>query len=550
MDRIREILDSIENDTLDDDTLAAYETELLDLFDQLPADTDTALLTEIADGVDALRAAASERLTAAAERAAERDAIAARLRPVEVPAETVEEIEDALESVDVPDETPDTVETPEAVEVPEPIAASAPPAAEVARRQPARTRPRETAPEAPKVNHTLTLNGREVTHPEVIESFADALNSGGLMNERARVRFEFPDELRVADDTSPGNVAKLRRAAEVRRDPASWAADALTASMWCSPADTVYDYPVISNASRPVRNALPSFQATRGRVQYPTPVTLDDIDVAGSDASVSIYTDTEFDAGTNKPFDELPCPSWTTYSTHAVTKRYRLTNMNELADPEHVANYDALVNAAHARLAEGKLLDLIKANSTAKSEAASFGASRDLLEAIKRAAAHIRSQFRSDTQCRVLLPAWAVVMGEADLIRALQSDPAFLTDATGIFARALADVGVNLSTYIDTPSSGTSQVLNLDAGAQLDAFPTTVQWGIWDEGHFVFLDRGTLDFGVVRDSTLNDDNKAEIFYESFEGIAKVGTKALWVSQSVCHDGTSGAGVDVNVCLGS
>lgn len=559
MDRIAEILGYLEDPTaLSDEQIAALEAELLDIFAAIRAGeydgvepTDVATLRSVAEATTNLRALAAERFAAAEALAAEVAEIEALLdaTEAEVVAETADE--PVAEVVELPTEEPEA-ETAEVEEL-EPIAASAPPAAHVAARQPVRTRPRPEAPAEPTPNYRILLNGREATDAEVHEHFADTLSSGaGYFREKRRVQFAFP-EGRVADESGAHHVAPIIRQMQAERSSVSnWrnGGEALTAGMWCAPAETIYDYPVLANDARPVRGALPPLNAVRGRVEVPTPVSISDIDTSGSDASVSIYTDTEFDAGTNKPVDTLPCPSFTTYGTHAVTKRLRLTNMDQLGYPEHVANYDQVVNAAHARLAEQKLLDLLKSLSTAKSEAASFGTSRDLLEAIKRAAATIRSEQRSETAMRVLLPTWVLAMAEADLIRGLQSDPSFLTNASGIFTQALADAGVNVSFYADTPTTGTSQLLSADAGAQLDAFPLVVQWGIWPEGTFIFLDKGYHDFGIVRDSTLNDDNLAEMFAESFEGIAKVGPQALWVSQSVCHDGTSGAGVDVNVCLGS
>lgn len=564
MDRIAEILAALADPaSLTDDQVAEYETELLTIFDQIRTGayegvdrTDTATLRSIADAVQALRGVAAERLTAAETLAAEIEAIAAELA-VEAPEadpapDPSGDDADPVAAVDGETVTPDDADVTAPAEPLPVAAAAAPPAAapsvtRVAARSTAPA-PRPTEPAAP--NHSFTMGRETVTKAEALARMGDALDSGAVFSERARLNVQFPEELQLTDGSNTDRINRIR---QERRNPANWGNDApITAAMWCAPAEVIYDYPVTAEADRPFRDALPSAQLTRGKVQVPGAIKLSDVDIAGTDAAVSVWTTTQADAGTDKPVALLPCPSFTTYQTHAVTKRYRFTNMDEMAYGEHIANYDALVDAAHARMAEGKLLDLVKAAvDNSVTEAASFGASRDLIEAIKRAAAQIHSRQRSSGMLRVVLPEWALVHGESDLVRALQSDPGFLTDAKRIFAEALADTGVNVSTYRDTPSSGTSQVLATQSGQlQLNAMPTVVQWGIWDEGHFLFLDRGRKDFGVVRDTTMNNDNLAEIFYETFEGVAKVGVESLWVSQSVCHDGTSGAGVDVNVCLGS
>jgi hypothetical protein len=58
----------------------------------------------------------------------------------------------------------------------------------------------------------------------------------------------------------------------------------------------------------------------------------------------------------------------------------------------------------------------------------------------------------------------------------------------------------------------------------------------------LFLDGGTLDLGLVRDSTLNSTNDYKIFLETFEGVAKVGVESLRVTTPVILAGASAATV--------
>jgi hypothetical protein len=87
------------------------------------------------------------------------------------------------------------------------------------------------------------------------------------------------------------------------------------------------------------------------------------------------------------------------------------------------------------------------------------------------------------------------------------------------------------------------------AGA-LNPWPDTVQWGLYDEGHHLFLDGGTLDLGIVRDSTLNRTNDFETFVETFEGLAPRGVESIWITSTVCPDGTSAAAIEDAVDCGS
>jgi hypothetical protein len=56
--------------------------------------------------------------------------------------------------------------------------------------------------------------------------------------------------------------------------------------------------------------------------------------------------------------------------------------------------------------------------------------------------------------------------------------------------------------------------------AALLDFPDVVESYVFPEGSVQFLDGGTLDLGVVRDSRTNAANRYETFVETFEGVAK------------------------------
>jgi hypothetical protein len=49
------------------------------------------------------------------------------------------------------------------------------------------------------------------------------------------------------------------------------------------------------------------------------------------------------------------------------------------------------------------------------------------------------------------------------------------------------------------------------------------------QGTFLYLDGGTLDLGLIRDSTLNATNNFEIFAETFENIARIDGRPLTIT---------------------
>jgi hypothetical protein len=71
-------------------------------------------------------------------------------------------------------------------------------------------------------------------------------------------------------------------------------------------------------------------------------------------------------------------------------------------------------------------------------------------------------------------------------------------------------------------------------------FPDTFVWYIFAEGSFLFLDGGTLDLGVIRDSTLVGTNDYKMFVETFENVALVGVESLQVTSTINVNGVAAA----------
>ena len=56
----------------------------------------------------------------------------------------------------------------------------------------------------------------------------------------------------------------------------------------------------------------------------------------------------------------------------------------------------------------------------------------------------------------------------------------------------------------------------------------------------MFLDGGTLDLGVIRDSTLVGTNDYTMFVETFENVALVGVESLQVTSTINVNGVAAA----------
>jgi hypothetical protein len=338
----------------------------------------------------------------------------------------------------------------------------------------------------------------------------------------ARVSADYPEERRLGEDALVASA----------RIEAVTAPEALVASGGiCAPVEALYDLPGFSTADRPVRDALAGFMATRGGVRFnPRPKL---VDMTPGVGVWSAATDAAPGAQT-KPVLNLVCPPEAEIKIDAITHGLRVGNMTSRSAPEMVAAVLELLIARHSRMAETNLLTAITAASVAVDAtpgATAIGASRELLTHVERAAVAMRSRHRmQDTAVlRAILPAWARGLLRADLTRAMPGDS--MTAATD------ADLDRHFAVrHIAVTYSLDAQPFAAQVAGPLQSFPATVVWWLWAEGGMLFLDGGTLDLGIVRDSTLNATNDSIVFAESFEQIAPVGPESLRITSTVDASG--------------
>lgn len=350
----------------------------------------------------------------------------------------------------------------------------------------------------------------------------------------ASVAGNYPAD-RVLDATNwQSNMEKIKAVASP---------EAVTASGGlCAPLEPYYGIQVISAANRPVRDALPKFSADRGGVRFLPPPRLSDltgaIGVTTAEQDAGTYGEGEGDTPF-KPCLHVTCGEEQTVEIEAIHRCLTFGNFAARTYPEQVEAWLALAIAAHARRAETLLLDAIDTASTHTTGAASYSAVRTLLPQVDQAIAAYRSRNRTapGLALRVMLPDWTKELIRADLARGFRGgdlEPLFVSD--GQIADWFTVRGVNVTFYIDS-ATGANQVFGSQGASALTAFPSTVVWYLYVEGSFVFLDGGTLDLGLVRDSTLNKTNDYQIFAETFEAVAFYGVESIKVTSTVCPNGT-------------
>jgi hypothetical protein len=128
----------------------------------------------------------------------------------------------------------------------------------------------------------------------------------------------------------------------------------------------------------------------------------------------------------------------------------------------------------------------------------------------------------------------------ADLTLAMPGDGTLSVSESEINGY-LAASNVDIVPVLDNTSSSLAGSLNMfqDAAA-LNEFPDSFRWFLFAEGTFLFLDGGTLDLGIIRDSTLVGTNDYKMFVETFEGLAKVGIESLAITSTISINGAAAA----------
>jgi hypothetical protein len=425
------------------------------------------------------------------------------------------------------------------------LADASPTVTHLAARRPARMRPRAAGTEQrPSITSAagLPLDDAGALAKQLVSARRDlarAVPDGGR-SRVATVSWEdqYPAERRLGTDPI-SNSAMVAAVAS---------ADSITASGgFCAPLNVRYDVPSFTSDERPLRDALPAFLANRGGLTYMRPPSVADL----ADG-VTIWTSSNDQNPTNptqKQYHQVVCATVEEVALEAVVKSARFGNFSALSHPEIIqANLTAL-GAAHARVCEQQLVTAMSSQSTAVTAGTILGATRDLLAALDRAGAELRNRFRTppDFPLRVVAPDWLKDMLRTDLAR----------EHPGATAERLAVADAEIETFLRVRNI--TPIWWLDASttnfatqgvAALLGWPSTVTLVLYIEGSFQFLDGGSLDLGIVRDSVLNETNDAMVFAEVFESVAMLGPSgcSLAITVPLCPDGSTAEAVStIGVC---
>jgi chemotaxis protein histidine kinase CheA len=365
---------------------------------------------------------------------------------------------------------------------------------------------------------------------ERLHSLRNVHGGDGEQHIVARVNTEYP-----SDRFLTGNVKETAAKIENVAGPAAIVA----AGGFATPLEQRYDvWGLPYTNARPVRDSLPSFQADRGGIRFIVPPVLSDYEDA-----VGVWTEANDIAaagvdGPTKAVMTVTGAEERTAVLDAITLQLQVGNLFARAYPELLARHNELALVQHSRLAERTLVAKIDAASTQVTAAKVLGFARDFLVQIRKAAAAYRSRHRIDnrTNLRAIVPSWVVDAVAADLTMQMPGDDTLSTSVQEV-NRLLGDAGVTVTESPDLslfPAQGAGALTN---------WPASFEWYLFSEGTFLFLDGGTLDLGIIRDSTLISTNDYRMFVETFEGLAFVGVESLAITSSLVVSGEAAALVD-------
>ncbi len=351
----------------------------------------------------------------------------------------------------------------------------------------------------------------------------------------ASVLGEYSDERRLGDDATE-NMVKINQVASP---------EAITASGGlCAPLTPYYELTVYGDAHRPVRDSLPVFQATRGGIRYMPAPRITDLQgsvrrtTAAQDAAG--YTN-QSPAGSTapKPCLHVTCESEQQCIVQAVSRCLTFGNMGARTYPEQVEAWLKLGLAEFARYTEIELLNAISAASTTLAAGQIYGPTYSLLDQVSLIVNSFRARHRlsSDRKLRVLMPFWATEIIRADIAAQAPGD--------GLARYNISDAqildwfsarGAVVTFFQDNTTAAGAPWTDPVASGGLQSWPNNLEWFIFPEGTFLYLDGGSLDLGLVRDSTLNSQNDYQIFYEEFFGLCMIGLESFRVVSEVCPNG--------------
>ncbi len=321
--------------------------------------------------------------------------------------------------------------------------------------------------------------------------------------------------------------------------------DALTAAGLCGPGEPIYDFFSISAEAGMIQ--LPSVFASRGQLIYPVSPSYATIrDTSGwSAAAGQQYTNSDAEAENSKNVYSVQCPGTTTCTVDAYPVILQYGNFQDRFNPELVAHTQAESMRFHAHFVNASLIaDMVTASTSRGGGDTGGGGLVNVANLVGFEAMAYRDNFRMSPEATLdlVVPAWTIDALVADLVA---------RNATTSFENARARVRATFASLNLRVQEVQDWQSPADAGD--GGFRTAADFMLFAPGTFVRMDGGSLNLGIVRDSTLNSTNEFQVFVETFEAVCEVGHDSWLLDDiTICPRGSAAADVslDCNPGFGS
>lgn len=520
--------------TVPNEELSTLLADLIAEFDALhdSGSTDIALMSDIADAVEAVQSEIAQRATAAEEAAAQIAALAERVRGQAQadPEDDDDEVDETTPTAEV-DETDAETPTEERDLV---TASGTTPARKPSARRVAALSPQPEAPAQTEAPVVITAaadipgvpTGAEMTVSAVARAMHDkarALSNGSPRVPIARFTLPYAQDRKLGADLA-FNMDVLDR---VRAPQALVAAGG-----WCAPSQNLYTLFGIEAGDGLLD--LPSVQVTRGGLNVPDFLGIDD--AAGAlwtwtEADDEAAHDPESPEG-SKPCLRIPCPSFTDYRLVAEGLCITNGNLTDRAFPELTTRFVALALNAHLhRLSAAQIADISNSATGVTIAAYPTSAAGSILNAIDLQVEDYRSQYRMAVGAvlEAIFPLWTKALIRADLAMRHGVELTNVTDAAVDAHFAARKVRAQF-VHDYQPLYGV---------APATAWPTTLDFLLFPAGGYVLGDGGVIDLGIVRDSVLNATNDyTAAWTEQLYLVAQLGPAAREVTVDFDVDGVT------------
>lgn len=307
---------------------------------------------------------------------------------------------------------------------------------------------------------------------------------------------------------------------------------ALTASVCCAPNDIIRDIASFCQATG--LYSLPRIAAPHGGLTYAIPSH-------ACGLSVEVFEwieecDPEAEPQPDKPCQEIECGIYEDVRVNAFGWCFEYCNGTAKFNPEQLEYYLAEARCRFEHIVSKRLLDLVLTHPRVPEPetcpALGGSVAGDIYEILSIKFEKLRRDLCNPTlRPNVVAPAWIEDFLEIDNCR-----------------RGSGGVNKSFSQIVSQLGGTVQFVYNWQApDAASCAFPGGFEVLIHAPGVFREVDGGSLDFGLVRDSVLNAQNKVRIAFERWNAVAFFGPDCSVCRVEItdlCPNGAVGPRTDV------